>query len=393
MLLLPASADIPPLPSPSPVTGRRLGALFFCYLAAAVALITLAPFQFARPTQFRVAWIVLDGGWATDVVLNVVLFAPLGLLWQRMTGARPLAVLGLALIAALAIEGAQLFLAPRYSTASDLVANGVGAWLGATLSEAAARRVDSTLLISRLWLDQPLMGLVWLLIPLAWLVGLSSASDPARLWLLVPIGAAAALGIAAVAVVTQPGVGRAEPGVVLPFAASLLWAAIAIVPSVRVAPWLALGAVATTGLVVMLGGRLWRLALQRERRLEPQVVRVLVPLLLLVLAGLSREGGSLDLRGGGEAAREGLLHLLAVFAAFTLLGYLVAESRGRRRESLGRAIIWPMTIALLVGALLRVVTMDVLATPQLLASGFAAGVGAVLYDAQRAHIIALLAGR
>jgi hypothetical protein len=74
------------LSHPSVATGRRLGGLFLGYLAVVVAVITLAPFQFAVPAHFTAALIVTDGGWATDVILNIVLFVPLGVLWHRSRG-------------------------------------------------------------------------------------------------------------------------------------------------------------------------------------------------------------------------------------------------------------------------------------------------------------------
>lgn len=354
-----------------------------------VAVITLAPFRFAWPEYFEASLLVTDGGWATDVVLNVVLFVPLGLLWQRMTGMRAVSALAIGLLAGTVIEGAQLFLAPRYTTLSDLVANGVGAWAGAVLSLALARRVASADLVTRLWLDQPLMGLVSLLLPLTWLVGLGSASEPTRLWLLVPLGAAAALAIAAVATVTRvPGDGRAP--LVFSLGAALLWSGVAVVPSLRVSLSASVIGLVATLVVAALGSVVWRVALQRERRLEPQVVRAMLPLLLVVLWGLTRGGGSLALRGGGEAAREGLLRILAELAAFTLLGYLVAEGRGRRHEPLRRMVAWPVLAALAVALLVGVTQVAWISPMRAAAVLTSAAFGALLYDAQRAHIMALL---
>lgn len=385
----PDPPDIPPLTSPPPATGRRLGALFLGYLAVVVAVITLAPFRFARPEHLEATLLVTDGGWATDVVLNVVLFVPLGLLWQRMTGMRAAAALCVGLLAGTMIEAAQLFLAPRYTTLSDLVANGVGAWLGAVLSLAVARRMASADLVTRLWLDQPLMGLVSLLVPLTWLLGLGSVSEPTRLWLLVPLGAAAALAIAAVATVTRAvGDGRAPAGPSL--AAALLWSGVAVVPSLRVSLSASALGLAATVAVAAGASMLWRVALQRERRLEPQVVRAMFPLLLVVLWGLTAGGGSLDLRGGGEAAREGLLRVLAELAAFTLLGYLVAEGRGRRHEPLRRMVSWPVVAALAIALLVGVTQAGWLSPMRVASVATSAAFGAVLYDAQRAHIMSLL---
>lgn len=375
------------LPAP---TGRRLGTLFLGYLAAVVAVITLAPFQFATPAHFSAAWMVTDGGWATDAILNVVLFLPLGFLWQRMTGRQPIAALLLGLAVGASIESAQLFLAPRYSTMSDLLANGSGAWLGAIASASLTRRVATGRFVTTLWLDQPLMGLVYLLIPLLWLDGLGAAGEASRLWLLVPLGSAGALAIAAVAVAVR---GNASPPLSLwPITGAIAWFALGMVPALRVSPRHALMSLAATAMVAAIGGPLWRATLRGERRLEPQVVRGLLPLLLIVVGGTSASAGSLSLVGSAEIARVAILRVLEQAAAFTLLGYLVAEWRGRREEPLRRLVAMPLVVAVLVMAVvdLTVVPWQSLFRPAacLLATGY----GALMYDAQRAHVVALRAG-
>lgn len=371
---------------PAAATGRRLGGLFLGYLAVVVAVITLAPFQFAVPAHFTAAWIVTDGGWATDVVLNVVLFVPLGVLWHRSRGGSVSEALRFGLLLGTSIEAAQLFLAPRYTTLSDLLANGSGAAVGAAISIALSRRVASTTLVTRLWLDQPMMGLVYLLWPLAWLIGLSSGSTPDRLWLLVPIAVAGALAIAAVATVGRTD----QPSRVLPVLMSGAWMSVAAVPALRVAPRLAAIGIVTAVVVAILGGPLWRAALRRERRLEPQVVRALLPLLAVLLVGVSRHAGSVDVTGGGEAARESLLRVIAQAAAFTLLGYLVAESRGRRLEPLRRLVAWPVVAAVVAVVLLEFAVAPWHSVVRVGAALVATALGAALYDAQRAHILTLL---
>ncbi len=381
-----ATPDIPALSIPSDASGRRLGALFLGYLAVVTFVITLAPFQFAIPAHFTAALIVTDGGWATDVLLNVVLFLPLGVLWHRSRGGSVLAALALGLLAGSLIEAAQLFLAPRYTTLSDVLANGTGAGIGAALSAALSRRVASTTLVTRLWLDQPLVGLVYLLWPLAWLIGLSSGSDPARLWLLVPIGAAGALAITAVATAGR----EIDSGRIGPVLATAGWMVIGIVPALRVSPPLAGAGIGAALMVAILGGPLWAAALRRERRLEPQVVRALLPLLVLMLLGVSSAAGNVTVRGGGEAAREALLRVIAQAATFTVLGYLIAESRGRRREPLLRLMAWPLAAALLAVAALHVGIAPWPSPVRITVVLAAAGIGATLYDAQRAHILTLL---
>ena len=371
---------------PSVATGRRLGGLFLGYLAVVVAVITLAPFQFAVPAQFTAALIVTDGGWATDVILNIVLFVPLGVLWHRSRGGSAGAALLFGLALGAAIETAQLFLAPRYTTLSDLLANGGGAGIGAAISAALSRRVASTTLVTRLWLDQPMMGLVYLLWPLAWLIGLSSGSAPDRLWMLAPIGAAGALAITAVATVGR----NARANAALPVLMTTIWMMVAAVPAVRVAPRLAGLGIGVALAVALLGGPLWNAALRRERRLEPQVVRALLPLLAVLLVGVSLHAGSVAVTGGGEAARESLLRVIAQAAAFTLLGYLVAESRGRRREPLRQLIAWPLVAAIIMAVVLEFAVTPWHSLVRVGAVILATAVGATLYDAQRAHILTLL---
>lgn len=377
-------ARLAPLPAP---TGRRLGALFLGYLAAVVAVITLAPFQFAEPAGFSAAWLVTDGGWATDLALNVVLFLPLGFLWQRMTGRQPAAALLLGLAVGLLIEVAQLFIAPRYTTVSDLLANGSGAWLGALGSATLARRVATGRLVTTLWLDQPLMGLVYLLIPLLWLDGLGAAGEASRLWLLVPLGSAGALAIGAVAVAAR-GTARL-PLSLWPITGAIVWFVLGSVPALRVSPRHALLALAATAVVAAIGGPLWRATLRGERRLEPQVVRALLPLLLIVVAGASASAGSLSLVGGAETARIAILRVLEQAAAFTLLGYLVAEWRGRREEPLGRLVAMPLAVAVLAMAVLHLTVAQWISLARPAACLLATGYGALLYDAQRAHVVAL----
>ena len=371
---------------PSVATGRRLGGLFLGYLAVVVAVITLAPFQFAVPARFTAALIVTDGGWATDVLLNIVLFVPLGVLWHRSRGGSVRASLAFGLLLGAAIETAQLFLAPRYTTLSDLLANGVGAGIGAAISTALSRRVATTTLVTRLWLDQPMIGLVYLLWPLAWLIGLSSGSAPERLWMLAPIGVAGALAITAVSTV-----GRDEhTSAALPVFMTTVWMMIATIPAVRVAPRLAGIGIGVALAAAVLGGPLWHAALRRERRLEPQVVRALLPLLAVLLVGVSLHAGSLAVSGGGEAARESLLRVIAQAAAFTLLGYLEAESRGRRQEPLRRLITWPLVAAVIMAVVLEFAVTPWHSVLRVGAALAATAVGATLYDAQRAHILTLL---
>src|SRR5690349_5584928 len=109
------------------------------YLTSITLLITLVPFRFRWPTSIHILWFA---PWF-DVITNVLLFLPLGFLYRltRRRGRSPggLHVFLLAIGFSSAIEIAQLFLEGRYTSFSDVVANSLGAWLGAMLCERAQR--------------------------------------------------------------------------------------------------------------------------------------------------------------------------------------------------------------------------------------------------------------
>ncbi len=241
-------------------------------------------------------------------------------------------------------------------------------------------------LMGRLMLDLPLMGVTYLLLPLLWLDGLGAAGDPGRAWLALPVALAGALTLAAVAR-TVPAAATSAIGrnVVI---AALAWFAIGSVPALRTNP----AVVVVGALAVVCGASLgqwaWHRAVQRDRRLEPQVVRVLVPLLGAYLIGLSLHPGSLAIDGGGDA-RVGILRWLEHVAALASLGYLLAEWRGRGGEpefvavikpALATGVAWVVVVAVSGGTALPGAGLLALA---------AGGFGATLYRRQRDHIIAL----
>ncbi|MES2304521.1 MAG: VanZ family protein [Gemmatimonadota bacterium] len=341
---------------------------------------------------------VLDTGWLSDLLLNIVLFLPFGFIARRipaLSRGSTIVVLLAGLLLSGSIETAQLFLAPRYSTASDLAANGLGAWSGAFLSDLVGRRLgEGRTLIGRLLLDLPLMGFVYLLVPLMWLDGLATGGSPDRLWALVPLVSAGALALAAVAASDSTGQAELE-GREHVFSAGLgvaaiFWYLLGAIPAMRAAPTAVLTGALLVVLVTFAARLLWRGAVRHDRRLEPQVVRLLLPLVVLYLTALARSGGELYHAGSGEIARVTILRWLERGAGFTLLGYLVAEWRGRREELLPRTMLAPMLVAALLFAVLtrfNEAPRDVAALVVTLA---ATAFGALLYAFQRAHILALL---
>jgi glycopeptide antibiotics resistance protein len=136
-------------------------ALLLGAYAAFLIVLTLAPFGFTWSTLFdgslrgpRVEWIPftyacpVHGRFCLyDRVTNVLVFVPFGalavLLPQRAAAWNVLArrVAAAAFAVSVTVETAQLFLPSRFPSTADVLLNTLGAWLGASVVAAVARRV------------------------------------------------------------------------------------------------------------------------------------------------------------------------------------------------------------------------------------------------------------
>ncbi len=158
------------------------------YFLGIIVVITLTPFSFHIPSHFEV---ITTGTWF-DVVTNVLLFVPLGFLYpltRQGEDPSPLHVFFAGALLGTAIETAQLFDVDRYTSVLDVVTNASGAGLGALFLGAVNRRIRaSSRLAGRLSLEIPLMGLIYLTVPLLLTASLSALDDPRRLVALLPLG-------------------------------------------------------------------------------------------------------------------------------------------------------------------------------------------------------------
>ncbi len=386
-------------------SGRQLGAAVLAYLVATTLLITWAPFDFAWPMQHGLTDI-----WSwSDLVLNVVMFLPLGFFWQSAharSGGNAWWVVGLygAFLSAV-IEGGQLFLASRYTSLFDVVTNGMGAALGARAFELLRPRIRvGSGAVSALALELPLMGLVMLLVPLVWVFGFASAGS-SRLWLLVPVATFGGAVFGAVhGAYLEPSPGGGRGGLVLVTAA---WFLIAALPGAATR-W----EVLLTGAAVAVAAAVLRSLSAARARARDGAQRVELPTLRLVLPlfasyvtlsalwpftavdGVWRGAWAL------APARDGLSRVLLMqsleyLAAFTVVGYITAELHGRQNAAYAEA--WPRVVRR-AGALVLLLefargwnsTIGASGALALLAVG--AGVfGGWLYHLQRDHVRTLLA--
>jgi len=361
-----------PSRDPTAAATRRLDRLLLGYLALVVGVLVLAPFHPQAPTFDRI--LLFPGGvqGRADILMNVALFVPLGFLLERSLGVTRTALLGV--LVSLGIETAQLFLPGRWSTLSDVVANGLGGWIGAMGSRLVRQHLVGTAGVTgRLFLDLPLIALVWLLIPLTWIEGMTANRWPATVVLL-------AAGGAAIAAAGRSNPTRSSQRAAAIWPVLIAWSLTAVLPGLAREPMR--GALAVVAAVAaFLIGDFWWARRSQDRRVEPGAV-------LLVLAGMgpwfvSRIGSGARLFGAASLSRELVLEWLAIGAGFTALGYAIAEWRGRSEQHWPRGAILPAVVAAVLGWVLAGSAGVVVGSAML------AALGALLFETHRAHVVAV----
>lgn len=386
-------------------SGRRLGQAVLVYLVVATLFVTWAPFRF-----FSAPVHGFSGIWTpSDLVLNVVMFLPLGFLWQSARvrhGGMSWWMVGVGgALVSLSIEVGQLFLVERFPSWFDVATNGSGAALGARLFDNVRPRVHlGASTVSALALELPLTGLVILLTPLLWVSGFGSLGTE-RVWLLLPLAAfgGAVLGVVHGAHLHHTG--RVGRGALLGAAAA--WFLVAALPGAITRP-----DVLAAGMAVAVGSA-WLRSVgaarvrerQGERRVELPTLRLVLPLfaLYLALSALWPLAGTTGSWAGGwslapatdQISRTMLIQGLEYLAAFTLVGYMTAEYHGRGNRAYGDEAPRVLGVTLTLVVLLEVargwsalhgasLSMAILAV--------AAGLfGGWLYHLQRDHVLTLLA--
>jgi glycopeptide antibiotics resistance protein len=384
-------------------TRVRLGFALLGYMIAVTLVITLVPFQFAMPSAIRIMWT----GTPFDIVSNVLLFAPLGFLYRLARGAEQKdsfwRVLLIGIACSAMIELAQLLEIERFTSPLDVATNGLGAAIGAWTYDRVAQRLvaQEAGLVGRLSLELPLMGLIYLLLPLLWIDGLALGSDPARVWLTLLI---ALFGASILGALQRHHFGpKRRVGAGTMAAATMAWFAVGAFPALARAP-LAVAAIAVgIGAFVWLRTRTRDIVVPINRRFEIPTLRAAAPFYAAYLVSLplvSLHGGaspwSVSLGLPSAAATwqiVDILRLLESLAAFTLLGFMLAELRGRAEErvraTLRHAVMWGAVVAAASEALHGFIPGSSASLMLVALSTAAAGYGAWLYVVQRAHVKAV----
>lgn len=375
-------------------TSRRLVLALLDYFVLVTLVITLSPFDFGPPHLH-----VSVNMWASDVLLNIGLFVPIGFLLRSQSsgpGRNWIPVIWSAGFSIL-IEVAQLFLPSRYVAPMDVLANTCGAWVGVALRHHIERWVLwRPAVIGRIGLDVPLVGLVYLLVPQLWLSSVGLVEDEWRSVTTLLLGCAGSIVLVALHRHRWPGGVRVAAHVVPPLA--LLWFLVGALPALTSSPrtfaTMAAGVAALTWWLMRAGPA------PQERRFETDTLKRFLPVFAtyLMVAALWPLPRPLVPWHGAIAFSDGLrgtsvveiLELLEQVGGFTLLGYALAEWRGRD-EARMRTDLPRVGLLAIVFAVLLEVAQAHLAGPgasalRALLAVAGAVYGAALYHLARDHV-------
>jgi glycopeptide antibiotics resistance protein len=374
-------------------TGTKLFSALLGYVILVILLMTLNPFYITLPKNLAFKF---DSS-LDNLILNVVLFLPVGFFYRLSTERRGALFFGAGL--SLVIELAQLFLPARTTSVPDILTNTLGTGLGELLHSLLSSRLNVTSgVVNRLRLETPLMGLIYLAIPLLWIDVLGLNEAPYRWILTALIGSCGAVIFSNLFRNWQ---GDNTRGIIYAALAVGIWFLIGIGPrllhSEIVVP-LGLGIVTLTALLTALPNP------KHDRRFEQSTLRRILPictlylLLLTLVFPFSPIGTWHGFFGFTDRISDTSLYALyprlESLAAFTVLGYLTAEWRGRLELPLSRDLPRVLLVATSAALLLEIL------------SGFQSGRGAsvirfvlavigavfggTIYHLSRAHIRFLL---
>jgi VanZ family protein len=342
---------------------RVLGYTLLAYMTLMIAIVTLIPFAFCVPKSLHFA---LRGN-LSDVLANIVLFVPLGFFLQIIHGhfglKSVLAAFCLGLAVSGIVETGQLFLPSRCSSVLDIITNGLGACLGAGIAGYHQMMVRKKRMPEIFGLRLPLVGSVYLLVPLLWLGGISMGNEISRVGLMVLIGVYGG-GVISSAIVNRFRHNPNRIGLAV-FGYALGWFMIGAAPALTHFPLAILIVGLLVGFAAQLSCGVWKKRHTRERRFELPTLKRLFPIYIFYLFLLSVWSttvplGEWPLRDAFQSLHQAervwfIARFVEVIAGFTLLGYLLAEMSGRKKETrlnaLSRVFVSIMGIAIFLATL------------------------------------------
>jgi glycopeptide antibiotics resistance protein/uncharacterized membrane protein len=323
------------------------------YMCIIILIITLSPFNFKVPEKMRIFWILNF----KDFIINIILFIPVGFLFAltRRSGEDTIIVVPLVfgVLFSLLIESAQQFLPDRFPQVSDIITNGIGAWLGSFIFVRLQRHTIKEHSGKVLATELPLMNIIYLLIPLMWINALSNAGDIRRLFLMLILGLFGSGVLASIFKYRLKSTGITSANKFSLFA--LVWFFVGTGPLLLnyPIPTIILGIFVwlIVGVLVRLPNKIG----SADKRFELPTLKRWFPIYAIYLLLLSVY--PIDLPAAEWQMNQSFQrlafdeHILLTFrfvefiAAFTLLGYMIAEMRGRKNEAVETTLGWTLLIA------------------------------------------------
>ena len=218
----------------------------------------------------------------------------------------------------------------------------MGTWLGAMGFVFLMGRLKEGSSVRRFALELPLMNLVYLLIPLMWLNGLSAGGEVARLWLMLLLGLLGCGVLASIYIHRFKDGGNLTPNKLSLFALS--WFVVDSLPALANFPIEITSIGIIIAIFVQIPARFYLPRKRDEKRFELSTLKVLLPLYLIYLILVAvwpttqpfhdwqLKTNFQELSFNGRVVFT--FRFIELIAAFTLFGYMIAEMRGRKKESL-----------------------------------------------------------
>ena len=377
-------------------SGARLSRALLSYLVVLIAALRLLPFEFAPPTTVRTS---LDFS-PIGFLAMIAMFVPYGVLTRRSRTGRVGRHAGAILLSggllSLVLEAARQFepacVASPWHVVAAVVGAGGGAWL---CDRAHANATGTAIALHALLLQIPLMGLVYLLLPLLWASAAAAEGDPMRLGLTLSVGVMGASIVGSIARAIRAHTPDRQWWQVPLVAAT--WITIGMVPALRVDWRLTVACIAVVTAFAAWRGR-WSAPPFVERRYEAPSVVAASPFMAIYCIGAGiwpgRSFRTIPLVHLGmptsEAGLALALPLIEAGIAATVLGYMIAEFHGRSEASFAaarsRVLWWAMLILVTVEVSRSFFGFEGASLARVVLSLGAATYGAWLYHLQRDHV-------
>jgi len=301
-----------------------------------ILVLTGMPFNFRFPDSFRF-FVIWD---FKDLIANIFLFIPIGFLFRlSFRNKRELLFIKALLFGFLlsaAIEIMQVFIQGRYSSFNDILTNVSGLLPGFFLAEKWLQSLQEKENEGILFLEIPLMGVVYLLIPLQWMTVIAIQQGILRVLMHVLLSLCG--------LIIMISVSRKHPSFMqnrMGISNTLIyvfWYGVSVFPVIYS------GHIYLVFTGVLLSLTMYLMTFNphvpgsQDKRFELKTLRIMMPFFILYLCLIPFSEQNVRSYSSFMHLQDSnymdVLYLLEKVGTFTLLGYLVSEMRSRKNETI-----------------------------------------------------------